>query len=158
MEVWVLEWSYPYDGETNVTIWASQVDAQKQALKEINELIDDWDMDDQDASSCAEDIADMTKRGHYGEALQRFHDYQDNYNSDTAQYWHVYERDVLGTDQSEVPTLPPPAPAGYKAPYPGATCRGPCGNFNDYAHADRRDGTYVCRQCSTFQHIFGAKS
>ena len=158
MEVWVIEWSYPYDGETNVTIWASEKDAQRQALDEITDLMtNDWDMDDEDASSCSDDIEDMISRGHFDEALQRFHDYQDNYNSDQAQYWHVYRREVLTGDQNKATTIPAPPPS-YRANTSGATCRGPCGNFNDYAYADRHDGTYVCRQCSTFQHIFGTKS
>lgn len=156
MEVWVLEWSYPYDSETNITIWANQKDAQKQALEEINELITNgWDLEDDDAAACADDIQDMMKRGLLEECLDRFHDYQDNYNSDQAQYWRVYMREVLSADQSEVPTIPPPT--AYKATSPGATCRGNHQEFNPYAYADRSDGTYLCRQCQTFQHIFGVK-
>ena len=155
MEVWVLEWSYPYDMENNITVWSNQVDAQKQALNEINELIsNDWDMDDIDASSCADDINDKIKRGQYTEALKRWNDYQDEYNSDYAQYWHVYSRELLSSDPSELPKITPTA---YRATTSGATCRGPCKQYNDYAYADSPDGTYVCHQCSTFQHIFGTK-
>lgn len=157
MEVWILEWSYHYDSENNITVWSNKRDAQKQALDEISELFsNDWDMDDENAASCAEDVEDMISRGHYDEAIRRFHDYQDDYNSDYAQYWHVYSRDILtGDSAKDIPTIPAPA---YKASCSGATCRGPCGNFNEYAYADRADGTYVCRQCSTFHSIFGTKS
>jgi len=155
MEVWILEWSYPYDSENNVTVWTNKKDAQRQALDEISDLMtNNWDMDDEHAAACADDVEDMTRRGHLDEALRRFHDYQDEYNSDYAQYWHVYQRDVLTGDQSTSSS----ATTSYQASTHGATCRGPCGNFNDYAYADRADGTYVCRQCSTFQHIFGTKS
>lgn len=154
MEVWVVEWSYPYDNENNVTVWANKVDAQKQACKEINELINEWDMDDVHAASCAEDISDMVGRGQYAEAIRRFNDYQDEYNSDYAQYWFVSSKPVLSGDGSEPSTN---APVAYKATTSGATCRGPCGQHNEYAYADRPDGTHLCRQCSTFQHIFGVK-
>lgn len=155
MEVWALEWSYPYDNENNVTLWSSQSDAQKQALKEINELIDDWDMDDEHAAACAEDIEDMTRRGHLGEAIKRFNDYQDEYNSDYAQYWFVSSKQILTFDDGSGTK---PTPVAFKAATSGATCRGPCGQYNEYAYADKSDGTHMCRQCSTFQHIFGVKS
>jgi len=156
MEVWVLEWSYPYDNENNVTLWVSQDDAQRQALKEINELIsNDWDLEDDSAAACADDINDMTARGQLGEALKRFNDYQDENNSDYAQYYFVTKKQVLSWsgDKSKTRT-----PVAYKATSSGATCRGPCGQYNEYAMADQPDGTHMCRQCSTFHHIFGTKS
>lgn len=146
MEVWVLEWSCPNDGESNVSVWERQEDAQRQALKEIADVItNDWDMDDVQASSCADDIDDMTARGQLGEAIRRFNDFQDDYNSDYAQYWFVSKKEVLG--------------AGGKGTSShrhsnGATCRGPCKQHNEYANPDRSDGTYVCRQCKTFGYIF----
>lgn len=155
MEVWVLEWSYPYDNEHNVTVWNNQVDAQKQALKEIIDVIaNDFDMDDPHASSCADDIDDMMNRGQLAEAIRRWNDFQDDHNSDHAQYYFVSKKEVLG----EGATTSPSGGASFIATSNGATCRGPCGQFNEYAQADRADGTHICRQCSTFQHIFGTKS
>jgi hypothetical protein len=152
MDVWVLEWSYPYDGENNITLWASQVDAQKQALKEINDLIsNDWDMDNEDAATCADEISSFMGQGRYGDAIKRFNDYQDEYNSDYCQYWHVRSYPVLSSDEDVTAIKPVP----YKATTSGATCRGPCGQFNEYAYADKPDGTHMCRQCSTFHSIFG---
>lgn len=152
MEVWVLEWSHPYDSENNITVWANENDARRQALDEIEDLItNDWDMEDNDAAACADDISDMVARGQLAEAMRRFNDYQDEYNSDYAQYWHVYSRDLLTGDGSKSTMT---TPSTYKATTHGATCRGPCKSFNDYAYADRSDGTYVCHQCKTFGHIF----
>jgi hypothetical protein len=154
MEVWMLEWSYPYDNENNVTLWTNQLDAQKQAVKEINELINDWDLEDNDAAACADDINDMVGRGQFGEAIKRFIDYQDEHNADYAQYYFVTKKQVLGSGSVASPS----SGSSFIATTSGATCRGPCGQYNEYANADQPDGTHVCHQCSTFQHIFGTKS
>jgi hypothetical protein len=147
MEIWVLEWSHPNDGENNVTVWERQEDAQRQALKEIADVItNDWDMDDVYASSCADDIDDMVNRGQLGKAISRFNDYQDEHNSDYAQYWFVSKKEVLGANGKRT---------NEHVHSNGATCRGPCKQHNPYANADKSDGTYVCRQCKTFSSIFG---
>ena len=154
MEVWVLEWSYPYDNEHNVTLWTTQSEAQEQALKEIIDVIaNDFDMDDVHASSCADDIDDMMRRGQRDEAIQRWNDFQMEYRDDQAQYYYVSKKEVLGAGAKASPS----GGASFIATSNGATCRGPCGQFNEYAQADRADGTHICRQCSTFQHIFGTK-
>lgn len=152
MEVWVLEWSYPSDGENGTTIWVSQVDAQKQALKEISDMINDWDLEDNEAAACADDINDMTSRGQLREAIKRFNDYQDDHNPDYAQYYFVSKKEVLSFGKSPKSNG---SGVAFKATSSGATCRGPCGQHNEYAYADQSDGTHVCYQCSTFQHIFG---
>lgn len=111
-------------------------------------------MDDPHASSCADDIDDMMNRGQLAEAIRRWNDFQDDQNSDHAQYYFVSKKSVLG----EGSVASPSGGASFIATSNGATCRGPCGQFNEYAQADRADGTHICRQCSTFQHIFGTKS
>lgn len=156
MEVWVLQWEYPYDMETNITLWTTQKAAQQQALNEINEKIDsDWDMDEPDMLSAAEEIEQFQDSGKLTEAINRWNDYQNNYNDDHAEYYSVFKREVLnGEGSDEVVTSAPPI--AYKASSPGATCRGSHREFNPYAYADRPDGTYLCTQCKTFQHIFGS--
>lgn len=156
MEVWVLQWEYPYDMETNITLWTTQKAAQQQALKEINERIDnDWDMDDPDMLTHAEKIEELMDAGKLKEAIDVWNDYQNNYNDDHAQYYGVFSRPVLTADPDEVVTSAPPIQ--YKATTAGATCRGSHKEYNPYAYADRPDGTYLCTQCKTFGHIFGAK-
>ena len=155
MEVWVLEWSYNYDNEHSVTVWNNQADAQRQALNEIVDVItNDFDMDDPHASACADDIDDMMNRGQLAEAIRRWNDFQDDHNSEHGQYYFVTKQNVLG--QGSV--VAPSGGASFIATSNGATCRGPCGQFNEYAQADKADGTHICRQCSTFNHIFGTKS
>ncbi len=164
MDVWIVEWSYPNDVETEVSVWANEHDAYYHACEEIKSRIDgDWDMDDEDQQAAAEQfdnffvpggkntILSMTK------AIRVWDEYQSNFNDEYAQYWNVSKKSVRRLDEGDADTLPPPV-MNYKASVAGATCRGPCGQFNDYAYADRSDGTHVCRQCSTFQHIFGVKS
>jgi len=156
MEVWVLEWSYPSDGETSITLWSNQIDAQKQALKEIvDDISGNFDMDDSDATSCADDVDDLMNRGQLGEAIKRYNDYQDNYNADYASYYFVTKKQVLSFNGEPTKAT---VVSTFTATSSGATCRGPCGQFNEYAMADKADGTHVCRQCSTFHHIFGTKS
>ena len=43
----------------------------------------------------------------------------------------------------------------FVAADPGATCR-TCQQYSEYSYADRKDMTYLCHQCKTFQYIFGA--
>jgi hypothetical protein len=144
-----------YDNEHNVTVWTNQYDAQKQALKEIVDIIaNDFDMDDSSASACADDIDDMMNRGQLGDAVRRWNDFQDDHNSDHAQYYFVSKKQVLGAGSQVAPS----GGSSFTTIGSGATCRGPCGQFNEYAQADRSDGTHICRQCSTFNHIFGTKS
>ena len=155
MEVWVLEWSVPSDGESNVTLWESEKDAYLQAASEIEDHItNNWDMDDETQAMYADEVQDFFKRHKYMEGIKHFHDYENNYNEDYAQYWEVYSREIMKRDSRDV--VPNPSTSiAYKATASGATCRGPCHQFNEYAYADRPDGTHMCRQCSTFHSIFG---
>lgn len=154
MEVWVLRWEYPYDCETDVTIWTTCKAAQQKALAEINEQIDgDWDMDDPDALTHAEKIEELEGQGKLEEAINVWNDYQSNYNEDHAQFYTVLKREVFSGEDGEVVTSAPPIP--YKATTAGATCRGSHREYNPYAYADKPDGTYLCTQCKTFSAIFG---
>lgn len=154
MEIWVLDWDYPYDGEHNITLWTTQKAAYQQALREINEKIDgDWDMDEPDMLTHAEKIEELEGQGKLKEAIDVWNDYQNNYNDDHMELYSVYSREVLSGEGEDVVTSAPPIP--YKASSPGATCRGSHKEFNPYAYADKPDGTYLCTQCKTFGHIFG---
>lgn len=157
MQIWVLEWSCPSDGETNVTLWESENDAYLQAASEIEDRISSsWDMDDETQSEYAEAIKDFFSRHKYKKGVEHFHEYENNYNEDYANYWSVYDREIMKRDSmGSAPNVISTSSVPYKATASGATCRGPCGQFNDYAYADRPDGTHMCRQCSTFNHIFG---
>lgn len=156
MEVWIAQWDYAYDDEHNVTVWASEAEALKSVCDQIEDNItNNWDMDNEEQSQCADEITALQSQNKYREIIQKWNDYQSESDDDHAEYWSVSRKNVL-TGDGEAVTLSPPAV--YKPTTSGATCRGPCGLYNNYALADRADGTHVCYQCSTFQHIFGVKS
>lgn len=155
MEVWILECNDTNDSEVSISVWSSEKDALVECLSIIKGKIDrEWDMDDPNMLTYAEEIDLLQDAGKFSDAVQKWNDFQDDSNSDYGQYYQVYSRTVHGLESvGNVVGGAPTAP--YRASTPGATCRGHCKEYNEYAYADKRDGTYVCRQCSTFQHIFG---
>lgn len=157
MDVWILQWEYPYDIDSNITVWTTEKEAQQQALKEINQKIDDaWDMDDADMFSHAEEIEILEGQGKLKEAIDKWNDYQMNFNDEHAEYYNVLGRPVLSGEGE--PTAVAVTPVAYQASTPGATCRGTHKEYNPYAYADKPDGTYLCTQCKTFGHIFGTST
>lgn len=159
MDVWVAEWDYPYDGEHDVSVFLSEQDALEDVLNSIDDIIDNhWDpSNDPDQEQCMDEINSLRNQGKLREAMDRWNAYESNYNDDQGQFYSVTKKNVRGGSSCSVLPTNTPTPT-FKTSVQGATCRGPCKTHNEYANADRADGTYVCRQCSTFQHIFGTKS
>ena len=154
MEVWIKEWNYIADGETNHTVWATELAALKSACDEIEDSItNNWDMDDETQAQYSENITQLLAQAKWREVVEAWNDYQGNFNDEYAEYWSIMRKEVLTGDDEEIVTSAPVM--AFKASISGATCRGPCGQYNDYAYADKSDGTHLCRQCSTFKHIFG---
>jgi hypothetical protein len=158
MEVWVCEWKYPSDNECNISIFDSEQAALKQAADEIVDHIDNhWDSNDEQKQEYGDQIHIYLSQKHYKKVIRHFNDYQDNYESDYTQYWTVYSRKVKNENGDEVnpQTADCNTALAFKASTPGATCRGPCKNYNEFAYADQQDGTHICFQCKTFKGIFG---
>jgi hypothetical protein len=179
--VWVIEWSYPSDGESNVTVWDGEKSAAKQACSEIQSRIsDDWDMTDYDQASSARQINDYVSAGQYLKAVKYWNNCSSNCDSDYAMYWEVREAQVGDLSGASEPIVFDPdyftalldseeeeeddgildaefeeVDEAYQASNPGATCRGPCGQFNEYAYANKRDGTHVCHSCRMMSQVFG---
>jgi hypothetical protein len=154
-EVWIVRWEHPDDMEVNITLWTSEQDALKQALSEIqNEIDNNWDMDDTYQSQYADEIKRLSGLGKLRQAMVAWNDYQDNHNDEYGEWYSVSKQEVLSMDDEVVTSA---LPVAFKPSTTGATCRGPCKQYNEYAYADRRDGTHLCRQCSTFQHILELK-
>jgi hypothetical protein len=168
--VWIVDWSQPEQFDHKITAWATEADALMQAAHDIMEEVSNWDLSDPDAEAVARKINDFVSVGDYRQALIAFNDDQSDQGTDTAMYFHVYERpELIGAqrpntiifmdkdeddeeedeEEEEAPETP------YTATVPGATCRGPCGQRNDYAYADKRDGTYCCYQCKMMAQVFG---
>lgn len=153
MAVWSLQWNYSYDMDTNFTVWTTEKAALQQGISEIVKKIDnDWDMDNEDMSRYTDRIKELRSQGKLREAINEWNEYQNHYNNDRAETYLCFMIEVLSGDDEVVKT---PAPVAYQASSPGATCRGSHKEFNPYAYADQPDGSYLCTQCKTFQHIFG---
>jgi hypothetical protein len=180
--VWVIEWNYPSDGESNVTVWDSEKAAAKQACSEIQDRIQsEWDMADYDMASEARQINDYVSAGQYLKAVKYWNNCSTNCDSDYAMFWHVREEQTRDLSDAGDPQIFDPdyftalldeeeegdgdedfddasdseLEEEYTASVPGATCRGPCGQSNEYAYANKRDGTYVCHSCRMMSQVFG---
>lgn len=159
MEVWVLQWDYPLDMEHNITLWVDETSALQQACTEIKQKIDgDWDMDDSDMEEAAQKFDTQLTGKNYRAAIGVWNRFQEDFKDDGGEWYSVIKYEVLGSSAIQGGCRPPSSPVAYRASSSGATCRGPCKTYNEYAYADQPDGTHMCRQCSTFQHIFGTKS
>lgn len=177
--VWVIEWSYPSDGESNVTVWDSEKAAAKQACSEIQDRISsEWDMTDYDYAQEARQINDYIAGGSYLKAVKYWNNCSANCDSDYAMYWHVREEVTKDLSDASDPQVFDPDyfealleneeeseeedeeeevddEEEYLSTTPGATCRGPCKQYNEYAYANKRDGTHVCHSCKMMSQVFG---
>ena len=161
-EVWIMHWEKASESDSVISVWESEMGALKDATDRIQHAISKyWDLSEDTEIEVAEGIERAVNRGTITgmrTAITSWNDYQTNSNQDEAEYYNVVKRDVqvlgLIVKSSSGPAKTTSG-TGYRASTPGATCRGPCGNSNEYAYADKPDGTYVCHQCGTFQSIFG---
>jgi len=175
--VWIVEWQQPEVSDFKVTVFARESDAFMQVAHDIMEQVMDWDLSDSDIEAIARSINDYVSVGDYKNALSKFNDDQATLDTDQEQFFFVYERkenigaqapnliifsdvdeDEEDEEEDEDETIPPTARSGdFKTSVPGATCRGPCGNYNPDAYADMSDGTYCCYQCKLMSQVFGGK-
>jgi hypothetical protein len=168
---WVIEFSYPYEGENNVTAWDSEASALQQACAEVMTHIEDyWDMSETDYATAAKTINDLVKAGHFSKAVDFWNNCHLNCDAQCATFWYVrhlpqnnYPYILPTWDDSFFTALLPQDEAvcadhdgEYQATSDGATCR-TCHQHNEYARADQRDGTYVCRGCKMMSQVFGAE-
>lgn len=174
--VWIVEWTEPNQGEVSVSVWDSEKEARKSACHDILvEIGDAWDLDDEDIKQTAMDINGAVGSRDYKRAMQLFYDFQcDNSDYEYVQFWQVYERPLKTRadepallmfsdpdeeeEEDEEEELEDEEEEVYQATSPGATCRGPCGNFSPDAYADQRDGTFCCYQCKMMSQVFGSKA
>jgi hypothetical protein len=173
--VWIVDWSQPEQFDHKITAWATEQDALTQAAHDIMEEVFNWDLSDPDTEEVAKRINACVSTGDYRGALREFNDDQSDQGTDMAMYFHVYERaELIGaqrpntilfnddeeeeeeSDDEEEETIPDTL---WVASTPGATCRGPsCGTYNEYAYADKPDGTYCCHSCKMMMQVFGGKT
>ena len=162
MDIWVLQWSSSDDA--NVSLWQTEQDALTQAASEIQSgILADWDMNDPEVHDTAKSIFDTINSGNIRQAIHEWNDAQSELGYDYPSWYSVTKKNILNGPQA-VQTIilgtnaPPVMDADDYLGYPkiitpepiqaaGATCRGPCGSFNEYAYSDRMDGTFCCYSC-----------
>jgi len=168
--VWILEWSYPYDSDSYVTVFDSEENALKQACADIvdhiNETLDV--IGDQEHNLLATDIQTYLDNNEYAKAVRYWNSSDVNCDDDRSQYWNVYERNVktvsdlgsigkihlpkqdIDSDDEPVKNIKNNI---FVATECGARCRC-CNNYNEYTYADNVDGTYECYSCRSMRNIF----
>jgi len=168
--IWVVEWSQPGQSDSNITLWNSQDEALAAACADImDDIHHNWDLTDTDIADIAQSISDECKAMRFNDAIILYNDYMSDTDYECQQFYRVFDRSIqtqmpnihlLGARKgaTTIPAPPPTQPTAFKATKAGATCRGPCQTYNEYAYADRADGTHCCYQCKYMSQVFGAKA
>lgn len=166
--MWICSWEQHGQYDSSISIWNTEAEALVAAGSKIMNEIAWWDMNNPETSKKAYAISDKCAAMDWRSAIDTYNDYEAHKPATYSCYISVYESKVK-TIAPKVPLLrplpagtltpvgPAPSTAPFKATKEGATCRGPCKQFNDYAYADSPDGTYCCRQCKWMGEIFGSK-
>jgi hypothetical protein len=88
--MWVIEWSCSSDSEFNVTAWASETEALKEACFEIISHIDMLDVSqDDELRTSAEIISNYIKSKDYRKAIHHWNDCDYNDSNDSPIFWTV---------------------------------------------------------------------
>lgn len=162
--VWIVEWTQPGQHASNVTLWPSEQEALASACSDIMaDIKENWDLGDGETNDMAVRISDECAAMNFREAISLYNDWEsEGYNFEWMQQYSVYEREIhttvppiqllkpLGTTTIPAPPSSPP----FVPTSEGATCRGPCKSYNEYASADSPDGTYCCYQCKMMGQVF----
>jgi len=171
--VWIVELDRPGQCEVDIFVWDTERNALYAAAADILDCVRDWDLSDYDAHERATDINNAVACGDYRNAIQLYNDWESEQNQEYSQYFSVYERDIQTSRITPTLMLIPDLDSEeeedeedddceeenepFEAAHPGATCRGPCNNYNPDAYADKYDGTYCCYQCRMLSQVFGGK-
>lgn len=170
--VYILE-QYYADAEEDVTLYyyASAEACYKSIARRIQNHIQDsetFDLSQLDVATFVKKINDMVKFGNFKGAF-------DIWLNDGELFselcWNVSSEMVFAEDEIDNPIVfddnsfevlkevieevKIEDSGEFVATDPGATCRGPCGNYNEYAYANKRDNTYICQQCKMMSQVFG---
>lgn len=174
------------DNDYSITLFHTEFYAYQQAAYEIHNLIVmNWDMSDPISAKDAKMFNDFIIDKDYSGAVDYWNGCDGNCNDNVygPEYWFIELADIhingmvpkefdssflLGLTDGEqsngvVPNTVPKVMTledgdGHQSTVSGATCRGTHQEYNDYAMADRKDGTYLCHQCRVLRKAFGSKS
>lgn len=155
------------NGEKTVTIFDREDVALAEAGADILTIMrDKWDFTDDSERELAESIQLDIQVSNYRAAIDAFNNAEGNTNC--PMYVNVYDKIVSQSasrlkwidfseylpEEEEEEEEEEEDDSPYQASFPGATCRGPCGNPSTDAYADKRDGTFMCYQCKLFSGVF----
>lgn len=153
MDIYVAHWTSLADNGSDVTLYYSEDDAHLSVCEDILEDIsNNWDLSDENETDIADRIRAACKDGDRPRAIRRYNDH--SRNCDGLIYSITVEK-ILG-DPPEDLRQQTKANTPYVPAHSGATCRGRCGQYNEYANADNANGTFLCHQCKTLDAIFNS--
>ena len=161
--VWLVDWSWPEQHEYLVTLFTSEADATQSACAEMLEFVGQkFDFYNARELYAAKEINRLVSSGLYPAALEYYSDYvTNNWDYDRRQLWYIYEKDTFTYPHVPIilnfPTEAAAATVTYDCSKSGATCRGPCHLYNEYAVSDQCDGTYMCHGCKVMNNFFSGK-
>lgn len=168
--MWIFSWEQHGQYDSRISIWNTEADALVAAGSQIMNEISWWDMGVPEISKKAYEISDKCAAFEWRAAINLYNDWEAMKPAEYSCFISVYEskvksnppsvallRPLPATAAPQTSTPVRPATAPFKATKEGATCRGPCKEFNEYAYADSPDGTYCCRQCKWMGQVFGGK-
>lgn len=166
----------------SIVTFSKQILAETHGCATILDYIrNEWDLSDVDRNKKATKFNDFLTRNEYENAIEYWND-ECAFLDAEANYWHVDERHDRQT--AWTPHLLTPQELGHSVTYAnvtptvvkkiqsltkddflgvpvwkptssGATCRGPCKQYNEYATADKQDCTYICKGCQMMSSVFG---
>jgi hypothetical protein len=169
MTIWLVRYHDTNDGTVCVTLWDTRVGAYMDVCAAIiDDINTDWDFNNVAAVTAARSIEDFIRLQQWEDAVECWNEWSDQNN--IGIFWEIFQEGICTIADVNVPAAilwpatpqtnsnnntPTPVPVASASCGSGATCRGPCGQFNSYADPDQANGTYVCSQCKTFGSIFG---
>ncbi len=167
--MWIIVHEDLDNAVNTLTVWDDMDAALMDTCASIvHEVQTRFDMTDPLMQSDATIINDYIRLQNYKDAIDHWNDCSNTYGIDV--YWTVEHHYVNQAQSGRIPGLinltppPPPPPTlpvvsanlqtctapALPASSNGATCRG-CQTHNEFAQADKPDGTYACYSCRTFR-------
>jgi hypothetical protein len=145
--------------EVNITIYNSKEEALQSACADMVDVINNhFDFQIAKELQVAEEINELLDNKQYQSALTKFNHYvKYHWMINHHRSFHVYEKDIHKAFRIKKIRFPYTVDTSYELEE-GATCRGPCGQYYEYAHPDQSNKTFVCQSCKLMSAFFNGIS
>lgn len=102
--IWLLEWSYPYNGDVAVSVFESEQDALKQACSEIVcHINNNLNLEScEEHISVSKEIQDLINKCDYLNAVKCWNFCDVNCDSDHSEYWSVFSRNIINSNDIDI--------------------------------------------------------